>query len=58
MDKSAVELFLKMALSLSAVLLTFGAGVFIFRKLSGTSKGFLKKAGGVSLKPMEIRSEK
>ena len=53
MDKGMLVLFLKMAISLAAVLSIFAGVVFLFRKFSGTSRGFLKRTGAVA-KPLEV----
>lgn len=45
---------LKMILSLAVVLAVFGAAVFAFKKLSGSSKSFLTKGKGLTGKPLEV----
>jgi flagellar biosynthetic protein FliO len=54
MDKAMMLAFVKMIVSLGAVLALFVGAVFLFRKLSQNSKGFLRRAASGNLKPIEI----
>ncbi len=54
MDQQMLETGLKMSLALAAVLLTFGAAVFVAKRFAGSSKGFLKRGTRGQIKPLEI----
>ncbi len=55
MDRALLETFFRSFVALGAVLAVFGAAVWMFKKFSGNSKSFLKRAKGVT-KPIEILS--
>ena len=54
MDAEILQTAFKMTVALGVVLLTFGVAVMVARRFAGTSKGFLKKSGKNSYKPLEI----
>ena len=54
MDAEVLQTAFKMTVALGVVLLTFGVAVMVARRFAGSSKGFLKRAGKSSYKPLEI----
>jgi flagellar biogenesis protein FliO len=54
MDKAFFEIAIKMGFALLLALGVFGVSVFLFKKLSSKSKGFLRKSLGAKSKPIEI----
>ncbi len=54
MEHELLSTAFKMTVSLGAVLLTFGVGVLVAKKLAGSSKSFLKKGTRDNIKPLEV----
>jgi flagellar biogenesis protein FliO len=54
MDAQMLQTAFKMMVALGAVLLVFGASIWIARRFSASSKNFLKKGPRDGVKPLEI----